>query len=154
MNFGNVSFRLLVSVTLLAGCSSELTENHDLYLKYERYENRVGFCLNEARESDYLFLRSDWLRSLNEEVQMQVIIYLSSLTMVNCSIKEKEDFVMALANEMEDVKKIITKSLHLDIPIKPKPVGIDEKQLDVLASQITSPFSAFTAFDALRNSQE
>lgn len=153
MNFGNVSLKLLVSVALLTGCASEQTNNYDLYLKYEQYENRVGFCLGETREGDYPFLRSGWLRSLDEDEQKQVIIYLSSSIMAKCSIKEKEDFVLALRHETEDVQKIITKSLHLDIPIKPRPAGVDERQLDILASQITSPFNAFHAFEALKKSQ-
>ncbi len=153
MNFGNASLKSLVSVILLTGCVSEQTNNDDLYLKYEQYENRVGFCLNEAHKEDYPFLHSEWLRSLDEDKQKQVVIYLSSLSMAKCSIKEKEDFILALEYETEGVQKIITKSLHLDIPTRAKPEEVDESQLDILASQITSPFSAFHAFETLKKSQ-
>lgn len=154
MNFGNVSLKLLVSVTLLTGCVSEQPSSYNLYLKYQQYENRVGFCLSEARKEDYPFLRSQWLHSLNESTQKQVIIYLSSLIMEECSTKEKEEFMLALRDETDDVQKIITESLHLDLPIKSKPVGVDEAQLNALTSQITAPFSAFHAFETLKKLQD
>ncbi|MDE1352140.1 hypothetical protein L9W80_18560 [Vibrio aestuarianus] len=153
MSFGNASFKLLVSILLLTGCASTPINVGDLYVKYERYDNRVGVCLDQTRESDHSFPYSEWLSSLDKESQKQVITYLSSLTMDNCSAEEKEAFILALKNESEDAQKIISKSLYLDIPTKPKPKGIDEAQLDNLASQISSPFNPFSVFEALQNDQ-
>lgn len=147
MNFGNVSLKLAVSSLLLSGCA--VASEDGLYSLYKQYDNKVGSCLEAAPQGAKLFPQSKWLSSLDERKQKEVLLYLSSSIMDSCSYEEKNQFKLALNKESQDVQKILSEWLELKRPKVEKPLGIDDKALGELESQISSPFHAFAVFKQL-----
>ncbi len=148
MNFGSVSLKLAVSSLLLSGCA--VASEGELYSLYKQYENKVGSCLESARQGTKSFPQSKWLSSLDESKQKKVLLYLSSSIMDSCSYEEKNQFKLVLSKESQDVQKILSEWLELKRPKAEKPLGIDDKALGELESQISSPFHAFAVFNQIK----
>lgn len=143
-NFGRVSLILLVSLS-----SNAIASDYPLSESYEALRATKGQCFDMAKKGHESLPDSQWLASLPHSTKKEVLIYLSKRKFNQCLDRSVSEFEAVLNEQSEDVKRLINNNLLMRPYLEdlPPPRGVNVEELEIVYSQIESPFQLLEALE-------
>lgn len=148
-SFGSVSAKLLCSIAfiLLVGCTASPPS---LTQPYSQLMAQKEACFEQAKNGVHSFPESQWLRSLTEKDQKQVLSYLAQYAYNLCISEEVKVVKMSLAKQSDDIQLFFNQYVGLHEFKQEPPKGIDRVELNILQNVIKQPFIANEIYESIK----
>lgn len=148
-SFGSVSVKLLCSIAFisLVGCTASPPS---LTQPYSQLMAKKEVCFEKAKNGLRSFPDSQWLRSLTENDQKQVLSYLAQYAYNSCISEEVNKVEMSLAKQSDDIQLFFNQYVGLHEFKQEPPKGVDIPELNILQKEIKQPFIANEIYESIK----
>ncbi|HCG9194275.1 TPA: hypothetical protein NJ605_004640 [Vibrio parahaemolyticus] len=131
---------------LLVGCSAKVDKLS--YLKV--WDDKWQECDKIGKQTILDFPKSEWFESLSLDDKREVFLYIHSLKDYECTKVEASN-LKAVLNEVDitTLNEVLKGFIYFDKPSDSRIQHLDQRQVEVLSGEISSPFNALSTAETM-----
>ncbi|HHF0511459.1 TPA: hypothetical protein ACPHTW_004376 [Vibrio antiquarius] len=131
---------------LLFGCSAQIDKLS--YLKV--WDDKWKECDKIGKQTILDFPKSEWFESLRLDDKKEVFLYIHFLKDYECTQAEASNLKAVLGEaDITTLNGVLKGFIHFDKPSDSKIKHLDQRQVEVMSREISSPFNALATAEKM-----